>query len=174
MPSARSGRGLPPPEPGSFGATHLNSYMLGYWLGTIGVLFSMVGEDLGEGGGGLSRVVLGVESTAWAKFWAFALYLAIMAPTGRALAEYHHFTGRTFLEDRIGFAKSGGQDIAIFAGLASTAMVVVVVYFLVPAAVPSWIRVPAIFFVAIMLGNALAGALSRLVYSILFGRPTNS
>jgi hypothetical protein len=168
--NARRGKGLPPSEPGSFGAALANSYMWGFWLGVCNFLNAGLTADLAGGRSGYLLLALGLSSVGWAKFWALILFLVATGSTSGALREYYTFTGRTFLEDRIGFAKAGGQDIAIFAGLASTTLFVVVFARLVPANVISWIRIPLLITSSLLLGNWLTRILSRRVFSVLFGK----
>src|SRR5437879_5389459 len=137
--NAWRGKGLPQPEPGSFGAALANSYMWGFWFGVLSFLNTWVTADLAKGQSGHFLVALGISSVGWAKFWAFMLLLVATGSTPGAAREYYALTGRTFVGDRIGFAKAGGQDIGIFGGLAATTLFVVVFARLVPAQVISWI-----------------------------------
>jgi len=126
--------------------------------------------DLAESRSGYFLLALGLSSVGWVKFWAFILFLvAITNPVSQAALEYYRVTGRTFVEDRIGFAKAGGQDIGTFAGLVSTTLFVVIFARVVPAFVMSWVRIPLLVMSSIVLGSWLARILSRQAFSVLFG-----
>jgi len=162
------GRGLPPPEPGRFGAAPLNSYMWGFWMGILYWLVAWLKADMAQG----SRyflAALGINSVGWGWFWAVILLLMSINPTSEAVGEYYLFTGRTFVQDRIGFAKAGGQDIGMLAGLVSTSVLVVLFARVVPAFVISWIRIPVLIVTSIVLGKRVARILSRRAFSALFG-----
>jgi hypothetical protein len=169
MMSARRGRALPPAEAGKFGAAVANSYMWGFWLGVLYFSGGWVRADLAERHSSYLLMALGITSVGWAKFWDFILFFVIMSPVGQALREYYRFTGRNFLEDRIGFARAGGQDIGTFAGLLSTAILLVIFAKVVPSFVISWVRVPLLVLTSLLLGSWLARIMSRRVFSVLFG-----
>jgi hypothetical protein len=167
--SAGRGRALPPAQPGSFGAAVLNSYMWGFWLGVIYWLAGWFKADMAAGGSGYFFTALGISSTGWAKFWAVVLFLVATNTTSPAAIEYQRFTGRNFLQDRIGFAKAGGQDIGTMAGLVSTMFFLALFARIVPAFVFCWIRIPLLIVFSVLVGNWLARVLSRRAFTVLFG-----
>ncbi len=169
MMNARRGRELPAPQPGTFGSAAMNSYMWGFWFGIGSFLSSWLSADLARGQSGHFLVALGLGSIGWAKFWTFILFLVSINPISQAVREYHRVTGRGFIEDRIGFAKAGGQDIGTFAGLVSTTSCVLIFAQILPTWVVSWVRVPLIIVSSLILGKWLARVLSRRAFAVLFG-----
>lgn len=169
MQNEEKGRRLPSPQPGSFGAAIHNSYMLGFWLGFISILFKLLNMDLAPSGPGYFFAALGVQSVGWAKFWANIFCVVAALPVSRASVEYCHLTGRNFVEDRIGFAKAGGQDIGFFSGLISIVVLIAIFSIVVPSWLSAWFRVPLIIVLSTMLGNKLSAFCARRVFTVLFG-----
>jgi hypothetical protein len=171
MPDKLRSRNLPPAEPGSFGGAVLSSYTLGYLLGMMLFASQLLAADVQRTDGGYFAAALGIQSTGWAELVAVALCLVMTSPVNAAAREYYRFTRRTFIEDRIGFAKAGGQDIGTLCGLIVIILIVIIFGTAVPPMVPGWIRIPLILALSNLLGRAAAAALSRRVFDVLFGPP---
>src|SRR3989442_374594 len=111
---------LDDPEPGTFGGAVVHSYT---WL--FGVVFAwhvvdLARQDLGTGGRRYLCAAFGLESVGWTWFWLIALLWLSFGSTGAAARLYWEYTGRTFVADRIGFAKSGAVDVASWLQMLST------------------------------------------------------
>ncbi len=173
MTQTRSSR-LPPAESSAFGGAVLNSYTYGYLIGLGWMAMAFLKADMKPEGHHYFLTALGVSSTGWATAWGIALCFVASVPVSAAALVYHRFTGRTFLADRIGFAKAGGQDIGSVCGSIAVIAVVAVFAALVPPVVPAWLRIPGIMISAAWLGSRAASALAWRVFTALFGPPPSA
>lgn len=161
---------LPPAQPSAFGGAVLSSYMYGYFLGLQGAMIAYLRHDMKPAGHQLFATALGLESTGWLIVWAIALHFVATLPVGAAARRYEQFTGRTYVADRIGFARAGGQDIGSLCGMLSVFLMIIVFATIVPSFLPAWLRIPALVILATWLGTRIAAALASRVFPTLFGQ----
>lgn len=166
-----TGSTLPPPESGTFGGAIMHSYMWLFWCGALGVCFQFAKADLSADGAKWLWIAFGVSSSGWAWFWVVVCFFMSIQPVGAATRIYWRFTGRTYVDDRIGFAKAGGQDISSFSGLVAVVGVVFVFARYVPSGLFSWLRPVLLLLAVYLVGIYLASVITTKVLLTLYGPP---
>ena len=128
--------------------------------------------DLWGGGSGILRAALHFESKVWT---AVFLLLAGWLPSGFAASAvsvaYTRYTGVTYVEDRLGYARSGGSDISYWTGLLSMFGALVVSYHWEVPGLSSVVRSLVIVFSATVVAVIVASILSRLLFRLMYGPP---
>ena len=159
------------PEGGGFGSGILRSYTLIPSLIAITWLGTLVRKDLGDGGERLLSVALGIESEGWLRACVYiGPWIAVGVAKGVVLELYRQYTGYIYFEDRIGFAKSGGEDIGFWCGLLPfVGFVYLFAYVIDPGL--GFLRAVLIVIGSSVLGRLTASSLARRVFSALYGPP---
>ena len=121
-------------------------------------------------GRALCRAALHFESKIWtAVFLLLAGWLPCGLATSAVSLAYTRYTGVTYVQDRVGFARSGGSDIAFWTGFASFLSTVTLSYYL---GMPGWsgaTRGLAVLLVAIVASVTLSSIISRFLFVRMFG-----
>ena len=164
----RSRKNLPPAEPGEPGNPNANGYLRGYFSGLLIVASSMLVGDMDSTGGGFVQLAIGIHSVVWTYLILLVLLVLSIAPLGVVTKQYHDITGRLFAEDQIGFVKAGGRDIVVISGLLAIAASISLFAMAIPDSIPSWIRIPAIALLSIVLGSVLGSVISRWAFGRFF------
>lgn len=165
-------RGLAEPEPARFGAAVTSSYTWLFHMAVLGYLMYLIGIDLGPGGPRYLATAFGLQSNGWLWFFIFLAWNVSLMPVSTAAVLYWDFTGRTYVGDRVGFAKSGGNDVSIWVGTISVLSTVALFTFVVPPGPTGWlgvVRAIAVLGVSLVLGTRITSYCVELLYRELYG-----
>jgi hypothetical protein len=128
--------------------------------------------DLWGGGSGILCAALHFKSKVWT---ALFFVLAGWIPSGFAASAvsiaYTRYTGVTYIEDRLGYARSGGSDISYWTGLLSMSGALVVSYQWEVPGLSSVVRSLVIVFAATVVAMIGASIISRLLFRLMYGPP---
>ncbi len=152
-------------EGGQPGAAQLGSYTYALMASAYVGLGSLVRWDLDHGRH--LCTALGVQSNF--AVWAWLVVgqgVTLLTSTGLVVALYKHYTGREYVEDRVGYAKSAASDLNFWCTLATFAGLVWLSAVLPPGL--SWFRAVLIVLVAAVLGRVLTGLACVAVFSALY------
>jgi hypothetical protein len=160
-----------PAEGGRFGAATLRSYtywlVLAAWIGFV----SYVRYDIGEGGPGLLRAATGLQSNTWVWVFVVAGWFAATIPNQRVSVLYTRYTGRlAYGDDRIGYAKSGGHDIANWGGFLTLIALLYVFAAWVPPGL-GWLRPLVLLVATAVIGSTVSVFFAKKVFFALYGPP---
>lgn len=159
-------------EPGRFGSANTRSKTFVLWLIAGFILMQLVRQDLSKTGDKHLYTAFGTGSWAWTVFAVVVTGgLALGFATGTAVKRYYRYTGRTFLEDRHGFARSGGQDVASWSALAAPAAVIVLFAFVIPDEFLGPVRPFAVVVTSWVASAVLCRIAVSLLYRVEFRRP---
>lgn len=157
---------------GRSASVNLNSYTYLLLLGAGYLLFSFIRNDLGEQGKGYIRIAYGLQSNTW--IWACAIgnWLAAAFPNQMVAGLYTRYTGlRPYVDDRIGYAKSGGLDVARWSGF----LTMVVLLYLFAVWVPPgrlWgLRSLSLIIATAVIGGRIALFFASKIFFALYGPP---
>ena len=159
-------------EGGGFGAATYRSYT--YWLTLLawGGFYTFAVYDLGQKGHGYLRQAFGIQSSIWLWISLFAGWFMATLPNQQVAVLYTRYTGRmAYGDDRIGYAKSGGHDIAIWSGFLSLIVVAFVFAKWVPAGLLSWSRPFALLIATAVLGITIGRFLAKRLFYAQYGPP---
>lgn len=152
------------PESGRCGSANALSYT--YWVVIMAVCGAgwYIKHDTSPGGPHFIPCAYGVEPS-W-KLWTFLVVHGVLAAACVSVVAmtYHKFTGYDFVQDRIGFARAGGSDIANWVGLIVNGSFVAVFAFIVP---PNYLGVMRPY-VLIVIASFTAFAIARIVATVIF------
>ncbi|MBX3064730.1 MAG: hypothetical protein KF726_17235 [Anaerolineae bacterium] len=157
------------PEPGRFGYAVLMSYTYFLSIGVFGIIQWFTDLDLKQASSSYLRTAFSIDQNSTVSvIMFFGCYILSVLPIGSAVQLYYKYTGRTYTGDRIGFAKSGGHDIATWAGLLSFVLVVYVFARFIPAGILGVGRVVVIFVASFFLSGWLTRTLTGLLYEAMY------
>ncbi|MFN8421681.1 MAG: hypothetical protein U0528_20905 [Anaerolineae bacterium] len=157
------------PEPGRFGYAVLMSYTYFLSIGVFGIIQWFTDLDLKQASSSYLRTAFSIDQNSTVSvIMFFGCYILSVLPIGSAVQLYYKYTGRTYTGDRIGFAKSGGHDIATWAGLLSFVLVVYVFARFIPAGILGMGRVVVIFVASFFLSGWLTRTLTGLLYEAMY------
>jgi hypothetical protein len=159
------------PEPGVPFSAESHAYT--YWLILIAWcgLWPLIRHDLGPDGSHILIRAYGL-SPSWKLWTSVIVQFFLSGMTASAVSfTYHRFTGYHMVEDRIGYARAGGSDIANWCNLLINALVIFAFSYMVPAAMFGRLR-PFVLVVAGILSSVLvARFLATAVFRAQFGEP---
>jgi hypothetical protein len=163
------------PRESAYLAAQRHSFIPGafYLLASIVLIYLMLSHPQAVG-----RVVgLHWQGTPWTlPMWLLAALVAAAVCSSTAALAYDHATGKSYGEDRVGFAAAGGFDIARWMGLAGYLVSFAVFWATAPPASGAdplrYVRGPWLFLlVGSALGQAMTWWTARHVFRARFGRP---
>lgn len=160
---------LPPPEAGKRGDAVKHSYTGAFLQAQTFALTALACWDLRSGGEGRLLATFGVGSN-----WLVVLCLVVALwtttlPIGTAGEAYRRFTGRVWLHDRIGFARSGGQDVGMWCGLQPFVVSVLLFTYAVPPGALGAFRPFIVLIAPTLLGCFVAPWIMTRVLDALYG-----
>ena len=163
------------PEGGQIGTAQAKSYTFFLTIAAGCALFWFTGNDIKEGGTGYLRIALGLHS----KFWIWSCIIVGPAVSsacaaGVAASLYRKFTGLTYAEDRIGYAKSGGADIAFWSAYLSFIAMLALFTWVIPADFLGFFRPFVLLGLSLFSTFVAARAVSAKVFSLLYGSPSEN
>lgn len=159
-------------EGGRFGAAHVHSYTFVLSLLAGAALVAFAQADLRAGGDGHLRTAFGVQSNGrvWAAFVG-GLFVTTF-PVSAVAMLYTRYTGLiAFRDDRVGFARSGGQDVANWGGLLTYVAVLYLFAAWVPAGLLTPLRWLAVLVATAVLGVRVSTGVAHRLFHAQFGPP---
>lgn len=158
-------------EGGAVGTAQSQSYTYGLHLPVWAVLVWLVWQDLNSGR--LLSVATGLQGNGWIHLCLVGVFIAaLFSSTPATVLQYHRYTGLDYVEDRIGYARSGGSDIASWAAF-FTAVGVAVGFIGIPESWFGWARPIVMVVAALVLGWLTARLAAGIVFRALY-EPTRS
>lgn len=164
-----------PAEGGGFGAADYRSYtfILSFlaWFGVV----SFTQYDLGDKGHGYLHTAFGFESSGWVWVCLVVGWFAATLPNQQVSVLYTTYTGRlAYGDDRIGYARSGGRDVAAWSGFFSFVGVVCTFAFAVPPGFLFGLRPLTLLVLTACIGVVVARFIARRLFFALYGEPRYS
>lgn len=158
------------PQGGGPGTAQRQAYTYPLPLIYNGLLFIFAIYDLSENGPRYLAKAFGLESN-WGIWICLLLGLVFaMFPVSVASVLYTKYTGRVYTEDRLGFARSGGQDIGTWSGLLTYTAVLWIFARDVSPDWLGWFRPVAVLLITLVVGLILAAVIGNMVFARRFSR----
>jgi len=152
------------PESGRFGSANTQSYTYPFQVLLMAIAGFFINQDLQPAGSGFIRVALGVEKNFWVwVFLGFMITNGVVSTFGSYT--YYRITGRTFTDDRIGYAHAGAQDLSFWVGSITFALIVYIFGTYVPAGMLAWARPFVLVIVATIISSFIGRRLVLRVYA---------
>lgn len=158
------------PYGGEPGTAQRRAYTYPLFFTYYGLLFVFANYDLSENGPHYLAKAFGIESN-WGVWVCFLLGIVLTAfPVSVTSLLYTRYTGRVYTEDRLGFARSGGQDIGTWSGLLTYTAVLWIFARYISSNWLGWFHPLAVLFIALTAGLILAFVIGNLVFASQFSR----
>jgi len=158
------------PSGGGPGTAQRRAYTYPLPLVYNALLFIFALYDLSENGSRLLAKSFGVGSN-WGIWLCLLLGLVVaMFPVSITSVLYTKYTGRFYTEDRLGFARSGGQDIGTWSGLLAYTMTL---WFFARFVSPDWLgwfHPVVVLLTTLVLGVMLATVVGNTIFASIFSR----
>lgn len=162
-------------EGGGFGAADYRSYSFWVSMAAWAAFIGFARHDLGEDGQRHLATAFGVQSNGWLIACLIAGWFASAIPNQQVAVLYTRYTGRlAYGDDRIGYAKSGGRDIAAWSGFLSFVMVLFAFARWVPQEALAWARPLVLVVATAFIGLLIARFLAARLFFALYGPPRHS
>lgn len=161
-------------EGGAIGSAQLKSYT--YWLTFVvgGEAVGFVYYDINQGGPHFLSTAIGIGNSNW--LWvSVVIALFINSMNASIIANiYQEFTGLSYVQDRLGFAKAGASDINFWSTFLAFVGTIYAFESFVPAGALGIFRPFVVLLVFYVVARILLGVGAHLVFSTLYRSPTRT